>query len=1182
MINKKIPNNCTSNTMKSQKISTKKIAFLLSSIGVLACANANQFEPSTTPIFSTPQAKPNIHMVLDDSGSMVYADVIAPEHAFGFGQPTCQYQGTEWAKEREERGEYDPFRDGVYKPWNDTIAANGGYYGKKKPPRIMNCAFVMRKTALDNAVRTLLYKYREQAYLGISVLWQVNNIGNNDIFDSLIRVPLDDYSTLSSDEFEKEVVNPISTLIKNSPGQTPLYPAVYEAIKMFRGQPVTLLGTNTDNIYMGANIKRDEENRSFYAYKFIETPLRYRCQQNHMIVMTDGEPNQWSVRGVDSHDGLFASKMDNGSYKVVNDVYIADYSDLVKGTDIGKITSSVDLRKVHKPMYKNDQWIEKTLDDAGKPWIDELSSAMPIITHSVSLFVDPLSRVYLDMTEPTGGMNLGFGKDQGNAEDLLLAFDTIFSSIIKSTSSTMSTNDRNNADVLEGKPTDASGNADLSKVGTIRYDTTYNFSQQKGNIRAMAPYISGHIEEDGEEKPIIDVVELWNTDDTIKSEQGNYVTFLADHQGELTHLSDPNVKKRFEEIHKENHYGESFNPHYIEWLTSGGNSAGGDGLRARLRPMGSITNSNLILANKDILNINIAKDKMAQPLAKELVEYVKYKAKYQPANYLIVSDNDGFINFVNAQRGLSNYEKAGARNTAYFPQLLAHRLGEIAGDNRPATLVLEGKSKLADVKVYDRTYGDVYATLGISSMGSGGKGVVGYRIYGATADLKQPSKDSILEKVTPLFEITNEGPKAYRTKGFEDLGYTYSNFEIFNQKNGKKGQAVAAFGNGFGVDKSVLYFIDAYTGEKLHEIILNQHGGGAATPSIVVSASEDGQKLERIYVGDYSGQLYRINFQGKKLTDDSVTVTALFKAASLPDNEGQSAISVKPLVTKNKSTGLYSIAFGTGNAASHQLDRGQNSLVEHSVYNVVDQNHASESATATVKTLMKPNAKLSTLLTVANLKVGDVKYASGANIDYYSEEKHDLEITAPDSSNPAASQNGWAIRLVADGNASGERTIQNAKYDSEDNNIVFVTWGIHERDNGYVVGDLYDPCLSDTAFGKVLSFDAKTGKSSGKHGIYNKGSTGTAEGGLTGNGITDSPEGNDIADLEDFQKGLEDEISSITGDEDTSYPSTEDNTKLDCIGDIFGQLECKETIVEDHHEPLPQGRVNFKKINAYY
>ncbi len=1156
--------------MKNQKISTKKIAFLLSSIGVLACANANSFEPSTTPIFSTPQAKPNIHMVLDDSGSMVYADVIAPEHAFGFGQPTCQYQGPAWAQEREERGEYDPFRDGVYKPWNDTTAANGGYYGKKKPPRIMNCAFVMRKKALDHAVRTLLHKYREQAYLGISVLWQVNN-DSSDLMDSIIRLPMDDYGTLSSAQFEKDVVNPISALIKYSPGQTPLYPAVYETIKMFRGQPVTLGGVNGENI----TVQSDGVER-YYPYKIMETPLRYRCQQNHMIVMTDGEPNQSKVWGIDLRDG--SNAWIGGTDKKIHDVNVGYNSDRMTGPIIGRATGDVDLRYAYKPIYKNNEWVEKKLDDADKSWTDELSSSMPIITHSVSLFVNPLSRVYLDMTEPTGGMNLGFGEGEGNAEDLLLAFDTIFSSIIKSTSSTMSTNDRNNSDVLEGKPNDSSGNMDLSKVGTIRYDTTYNFNQQMGNIRAMAPYISGYTNVDGEKKPIVDVMELWNTDNTIKPEQSNYVTFLASNNGEITYLSDPKVKKQFEDIHNEDRYGEKFNNQYIPWLLSGGQYSGGGGLRARLRPMGSITNSDLILANKDVLNINISKDKMENSLAQELVEYLKYKVKNQSSNYLIVSDNDGFVNFVNAQRGLTGYEKAGARNTAYFPQLLAHRLAEVAGENRPATLVLEGKTKLSDVKVHQKGKGNIYATIGLTSMGSGGKGIVGYRVYGAPENLKISSNTDYLDQVTPLFEITNEGPEKYRTSGFKDLGYTYSGFEIFNQVIDGKGQAVAIFGNGFGVDKSVIYFIDAYTGDKLQEIILNHNGGGVSTPSIVVKASKNGQALDRIYVGDYSGTLYKINFNGADITDGNVTVTALFKASSKPSNEGQSAISVKPLVTKNKSTNLYNVAFGTGNAASHTLDRGDNSLVEHSVYNVIDHDNIVGDSTATVNLLTKPSTILKPMLTMNDLNVGEVNYADGSSINYYSEEKHDLEITEPTSS----THNGWAMRLIADGKQSGERTIQNAKYDSAGNNIIFVTWGIHERDKGYVIGDLYDPCLSDAAFGKVLSFDAKTGKSSGHKGIYNQGSTGTAEGGLTGEWIEESPEGNDIADLDDFEEGLKDEIIDMTGGEDSSHVSEDDTAKLDCVGGIFGEVTCNESVKLDDSEPLESGRVNFKKINAYY
>ncbi len=1150
-------------------------------MSAMALANANQFEPSTTPIFSTPQAKPNIHMVFDDSGSMGARDIMMPEHGYSFGQPVCDRQSDEWHRERRERGEYDPFQDGTYKPWDDTKAQNGLIGGKKKPPRMMSCIKVTRAQALDNAYRTVMYKYKEKAYLGMSFLWRTVALDDpNKEPTSLVRLVMDDYSVLSEKDFEDQVIERIGKEIHAPAGSTPMYPAAYEAVKLFRGQPLAAEGANwfvEDSDPAPLISEKCDTKGCYYPYVQFETPLKYRCQENHLIVMTDGVPNTGYAFGMGVGDDIkFVKELDG---KLIENGVHVSRNVAVNGLDIGRLTSGVDLRYATKPIYQNGQWVEKRKDDAGKSWTDELSKSMPITTHSVSLYVDPLDPVYTDMTTATDGMNLGFGMNEGDAEDLVLAFDTIFSSIIKSTSSTMSTNDRKNSEVLDEIPVSSGGVVDLSKVGTIRYDTTYNFNQQMGNIRAMAPYISGHVIVEGEEKPVIDVVELWNTDNTIKPEKGNYVTFLDSNGKELTYLSDEKVRRQFEEIHKADRYGEAFNNQYMSWLLSGGTYGGGNGLRARLRPMGSITNSDLVLANKDILNINISKDKMSHSLAQELVEYLKYKAKNQPVNYLIVSDNDGFVNFVNAQRGLTGYETAGARNTAYFPQLLAYRLAEISGENRPATLVLEGKTKLSDVKVYQQSQGNIYATIGLTSMGSGGKGIVGYRIYGAPENLKQSTNTEYLDQVTPLFEITNEGPEKYRTSGFKDLGYTYSGFEVFNQTYNGKGRAVAIFGNGFGVDKSVLYFIDAYTGEKLHEIILNHNGGGAATPSIVVKASNDGQALDRIYVGDYSGTLYKINFNGKNLDDDSVTVTALFNASTTPNNEGQSAISVKPLVTQ--SSGLYRVAFGTGNASSYKLDRGKNSLVEHNVYNVIDHNNTQGSSSATVGLLTKPSTVLSPLLTINDLKVGEVNYAAGSSIDYYSEAKHDLEITMPESNDQDDNRNGWAMRLVADGHKSGERTIQNAKYDTAGNNIVFVTWGINERGTGYIAGDLYDPCLSDAAFGKVLSFDAKTGKSSGKKGIYNQGSTGTAEGGLTGEWIVDSPEGNDIADLDDFQEGLKGEIIEIIGEEDSSDASDEEADRLDCIGGIFGEVICNESI-PDTAEPLTPGRVNFKKINAYY
>lgn len=1163
-------------------------------IGMTAIVEGKAFEPSTSPIYSTPQAKPNIHMLFDDSASMKAKDTVMPEHAYSFGMPVCKRQTSAWHNERRRLGEYDPFSKGRYIPWDDAKAQNGLIDGLKKPPRIMDCADVTRTEALDYAFKSVMYKYRDKAYLGVSFLWQVNDDGSRNKGNGLIRLPINDYSGLSEQNFKSKAIDPISKLIMKSPGNTPMYPAVYEAIKMFRGQPVTAFGVNERFKDFPMVQKECKGSSCYYPYVQHPTPLRYRCQQNHLIVMTDGQPNDYKVWGIGQNDGMSTSSTSS------RDLYVNGVNQSVTATTTGKkmgeLTSKVDLRNSLKPILEGGQWVEKRKDDAGREWNDIFSIPMPIFTHSVSLFVNPKSPIYTDMTGPTKGMNLGFAKGDGNAEDLMLAFDTIFSSIIRSTSSTLSTNDRTNADVLDGRPSTSGGSVDLSTIGTIRYDTTYNFRQKIGNIRAMVPYISEYkvVQGSTKKEPVISTLELWNTNATIKANQGRYLTFIDEGFGnngkKFNRLTDKNVKQQFSDIFDETNYGVRFDDSYIDWLVNFEKTIHPNQLRGRLQPMGSITNSDLTLVNKDVLNINVIKDKMSSNLSKELIGFLRYKAKYQPVNFLIVSDNDGFINFINAQRGLTGTEQAGTRNTAYFPQLLAHRLDEIAKDNREATLVLEGKTDITDAKVYQQTIGNIYATIGLTSMGSGGKGIVGYRVYAATEDaVKKMTQPAInpadpIDKVLPLFEITNQGPEKYRTKGFEDLGYTYSGFEFFNrivmQGNQPRGQSIAIFGNGFGVDKSVVYFIDAYTGEKLHEIILNPKGGGASTPAIIVrnDPTGNGQVIDRIYVGDYSGTMYKIDINGNDFTNNNVVkVTAIFQASTIPNNFGQAAISVKPLLTKNKSTGLYSIAFGTGNAASQSLDRGGNSLVEHSLYNVVDRNMSTTSSTVTVAELIQQTYPLEPLVSSNQLRTGKVNYNDGTNIDYLTHDKHALDIETPSSSDPnIKGQYGWSMRLIADGTKSGERTIQNPKYDTVRNAIVFATWGIHERDISYAVSDLYDPCLADAAFGKVLSFNIVSGGSSGNKGIMNQGTTNTAPGGITGDKIVSDPEGNSTTDLSQLEKEIEKEVSEIIGKDDSSYTTDPDNLGYDCASDTLGQLDC-EGFNREKVE-LHKGRISIQKL----
>lgn len=1233
--------------MKQQTLLIKMLLALAPvAIGSLAFSEEKkEFVPSTEPVFNTAQAKPNILMVLDDSSSMHEQDIYLPEHAEGFGQPHCSYAFeywiqdywgrwvenknrdseqakkdiNNWIQERQRNGEYNPFHNGLdrYEPWDDEKAAQGLYGNLKKPPVMPMCKKSSRASAMSFAYKSLMRKYKDKAYLGVSFLWQTYEAKDHkrnqygyivaDRGSSVLRLPLNDYSKWSENDFENKVINRIADSILLSPGNTPMYPGVYEAIKMFRGEPLTRDGTNGSFAKITPYAQIEEKNgKLYYDYVQHATPLRYRCQQNHMIVMTDGEPNDFRAYGINEKDGLkrisdkytyqdrrgrvWEDRIPNGAQYIQNDMNFSKSGELT-GEILGKISATTDLRSsdIKKPVQKgvgsNGQWIwaNKDKDDAGKPWNDSFSIPMPINIHSVSLFVDPHSDIYTTMTSRTSkikdqrGFNLGFGAGKGNAGDLLSAFDTIFSSIIKSTSSTKAMNDKANADILFGTPK----KGDLASMGAIRYDTTYNFRQQFGTIRAMVPYIT-HWDTDsfGKKTPQMDAagkpkqatLELWNTDQTVKSNQGRYITLgglLKDEQV----IRDMNTIYQAAYPKSDNAYDKA----YVKWLTDHEVTAHAHNLRGRLTPIGSVTNSDIKLANKDELYIDVTSKKMGSELSESLIQWLLFKAKNQPVNHLVVGDNNGFINFINSERGLSKDYKAGERNTAYFPKMLASRIDHIAKIGYPAALVMEGRTNFVDAKVG----ANKYATIGLTSMGSGGKGLVGYSIFEGTGNGK--SFSTVSKEIKPLFEITNEGPKEFRTKGFENLGYTYSGFEFFNKTNPlngvKVGQAVAVFGNGFGAQKSSIYFIDAYTGEKIREIVLNPQGGGASTPSMLVRAEGAGQMVDRIYVGDYSGTLYRVDFNGKGLKDSDVTVTALFKAPNT--GFGQSAISIKPLLLKNDITGKVTVYFGTGMAASKELDRGDKSLVEHSIYAVVDSNQTSAASTAKADVMNTNNASvLSPILTQSDLSPGKVEYAKDTKVNYTDSGTYELDIQAPLN---IYNKDGWYLRLIADGEKSGERVIQEPKYDARHKAITFSTWGVHEREGGKPIDGLEDPCLSDAAFGKSLAIEVKTGGASNKIGLSNRGKTNNAPGGLTGDELYAAPEGNSVTKIDDIKKldaKVAEELIVAVGEENSTHATDPEGYAAYCEGDLTGGLECS---VYDRSalQQLDPQRIGIQKIFSF-
>lgn len=693
---------------------THKKNFIIPAISLLTLtlynlSLAEDYRPSTQPIFKTPQPKSNIMLVLDDSTSMNTKDVYMIEHAYGLGKPECNVDAAavKWGKEQSEQGYYNPFPSRrVYEPWDDEKADEDGFInGKSEPPSYTKCLKVSRVEALEYVLDEVLNRYRDKAYIGANVINHVGKIPNKmpDGTNSygLVTLPLDDYSQHEQEEFDAELI-PIKQALGDLTGVTPTGQGLYHAMKIIRGGPVDI---------KNADKKVGTRPNQYYEYAQYNTPLRYRCQQSHIVNMSDGASASRWVYGIFDEDKNAVSSYNGISKaipKIINGVDVTKWAYMYSNhQDIGKIAANLDLRKTHKPIWnkKTQQWDEKKLDDAGKPWDDPIfSKKMPIIMNNITLAVDPNATAFRNLVGPSGGKSIGFFKDEGGsvtytADDLLSGFDSIFSEIVQSGSSMSGINDKIYSDILPHKVEMKYGRlyldgkvTDISKLGTIRYTTKYGFAQRYGVLSAVIPYIDSYETlPDGKRKPNIKTYELWNTSSRITYGQSRFVTYLKKDQQMGYSKDAPGIwiyrihnlyaRTNFKNLYKELFGKTDYVWHErIHWMYKFTNKKFDYNLRPRMTPMGSITSQDIRLANKDVLNINVADRKASPKLRKDLINWLRFKANFQQQNFVIVADNDGFINFINAQRGLDDRNKynGGHRDTAYFPQILYHRFDEIA------------------------------------------------------------------------------------------------------------------------------------------------------------------------------------------------------------------------------------------------------------------------------------------------------------------------------------------------------------------------------------------------------------------------------------------------------------------------------------------------------------------------
>lgn len=1010
------------------------------------------------------------------------------EHYFEFGKPICKKQSnSQWKKivddstkeylstdpdNRQASDLYDPFKTGTYIPYvqQDHKDAQGNPLYTESIP-IIACTTLSKVEMINPLLKNLIRQYSDSAYIGVGTygpyapeflsLYQ----SRNKIDMNHIGVPITDLSkedeSKPNNAYQKmdAFIDKVTTndyVLKGQGGRinnAPMLNAMYQMSLYFRGFPI---GETRQGYWNEVATKG-----TTWEFKQNPSPLKYRCTKNHVVFLTNGLQEGLGIMPIlkadtrrpadpkrdQNSDPSFLyyyphEVPDNGRWGTEDGQFYKNrYRAYGWGAEIGNdyVTVGKMLRNydIRNSKYHNPSNFPAT-DASGKSWHAKGSKAQTVILNA--LLFNPAG-TFIEYDGVTMGNAYLPGGTKGKIEKATrqTKVGNLNYEITDYALAVESMDEILRGETLPSSSTFAFEDQYQRTEDTVRYKSHYNLLQRTGVIEAY-----------GWDKNLDNWAQspLWTTNQKMRGAQGWLRTMAYPQKGKFTKPYDAPMWTGY----LNNAYRAQYKTTLLDRLTiylwgSQQFDHGGyqDKYRVHPRPvaMGSIIHSNSAYFAKDRSYANLKA--MGPQLQSEFGHFVLRRSSMFWWNLIITNTNDGVINLIHAEKGPNHFKSnpwAGQRYAGYFPGFLAQRLDEIALKRSPFSFTMDGPVNVFDFKHRSKN-NDKFSTVGFSAMGAGGKGIAAYRIYetilSGTDSKNNPRFAWDNHIFQPLFEISNEG--SYKTEGFKNLGYTYSDFEFFNRYYDGQAQGIVVFGNGWGNPVSSLYLINAYTGELLQEIILNNKGGGASSPALVIEKDTNGyQKIVAAYVGDLSGHLYKVEFNQDLSARKVVTLLK-------PANE-YNPITVKPMLMKHRNS--IWVYFGTGRNADEKQDRGPESKVLQYIYGIKDTGQSNLTLTHLGQNAMQAN------------------YASGIN-------DSDKVIGSVEVISQSKSPNGWYLPLNTDG--KGERVVLSPA--RTDTAVVFSTWGNNEMMLLDENAPGYDPCIQDEAFGKVF-FLSVTGETSGK------------------------------------------------------------------------------------------------------
>lgn len=276
----------------------------------------------------------------------------------------------------------------------------------------------------------------------------------------------------------------------------------------------------------------------------------------------------------------------------------------------------------------------------------------------------------------------------------------------------------------------------------------------------------------------------------------------------------------------------------INYMLGDNRYEGGNDFRIR---EDSLMGTSVYASVTPILKQDLSKPVKGVPRKGSTTTQCNYSSS-RSGDYVATSSNEGMLHI---------FDMEGKEKFAYLPQTALPYIANYANPAYNHRYVNDGVSMLHEV--CDGTSAKTYL------IGTSGRGASSIYVIDVTTDNFQP-----------VLEVN--------AKTDNDIGLLVSSPIIANQSDGS---TVLIFSSGYNTedDEGYLFVYDLKTGSQLNKIRLGASGVGSPvgydTP--VLGGKEGDGAIDRIYVGDYEGNLWRLSTSDGKW-NSSVDKQKLFKA----------------------------------------------------------------------------------------------------------------------------------------------------------------------------------------------------------------------------------------------------------------------------------------------------------------